>query len=112
MRRRRARFDPSRWAALRERVWQEQGGRCADCGRAVGLGMAELAHLKPLGMGRSRHDHTNPINGRDNVAVLDRACHVALDSLPLDQRVERAARIALESSRWSGSDERDSWFPR
>ena len=53
------------WAALRVKVFNRDGYRCQDCGRAGGL---EAHHVIPLEDGGS--------NGLGNLTTLCRDCHI------------------------------------
>jgi hypothetical protein len=81
------------WQAMRARVIEEQGGLCAWGGhRAASL---DLAHLEPLGMGRSRHDTDSTLNRRDNLAGLCRRHHEEFDALPPELRAAAIERLKL-----------------
>jgi hypothetical protein len=60
----------------REALYSAQEGRCADgwgCGRGISLPNLDLAHLRNLGMGSSRHNPNDPRN--QDVVLLCRTCH-------------------------------------
>lgn len=99
---RREKHETTAWAEMRARVYQEQGESCAWCRRWLPLsGPVErrmhLAHLEPLGMGRSRHDAEHPLNGRDNLAGLCSKCHVALDEMPTEERAKAIEWLKVRS---------------
>ena len=61
-------LDARRWAAVRRAVFEHDGYRCVECGRA---GRLECDHITPL----EREPGQNPfdING---LQTLCRACHI------------------------------------
>lgn len=97
MRRRRKRLSGDSWSRLRLRVYVEQGGLCAGCGKPMRREAFDLAHLSALGMGRSRHDAESESNARENVAAMCRRCHVHLDGLLPVARQAMADRLRVLS---------------
>lgn len=102
IRRRRARHSTDAWAEMRVRVYNEQGEACAGCRRWLPLegdtlSRMHLAHLVALGMGRSRHDASNPLNGRDNLAGLCARCHMAHEATAGKERFLLNQRLRVAS---------------
>ena len=62
-----AALDRKRWALLRLRVFERDGWRCVQCGRA---GRLECDHVRPLHRGGDPYDPAN-------LQTLCRGCHVA-----------------------------------
>lgn len=62
---------------LKRQLHEEQGGKCAGCGRPLSLQLAacDLVHRTPLGMGRSRWNFEHPLNQPANVCLMHRPCH-------------------------------------
>ena len=55
-----------RWALVRRQVFQRDGWRCVDCGRAVRL---ECDHVRPLELGGEAWELAN-------LATRCRGCHI------------------------------------
>lgn len=97
IKRRREAFSPEPWARMRERVHQEQGGRCLVCRASLPLTGSVWermhgCHVVGLGAGRSRHDASQWRNSRCNIIGACCGCHALLDSLPTTEaRIELAA---------------------
>ena len=58
-----------RWAAVRRAVFERDGWRCVECGKA---GRLECDHITPLQRGPGQH----PFDV-SNLQTLCRACHIA-----------------------------------
>ena len=61
-----AELDQRRWRLLRSQIFQRDGHRCCECGRA---GKLECDHKTPLHRGGAEYDLTN-------LQALCRACHI------------------------------------
>ena len=100
--RRRKRHSPEAWAEMRVRVYNEQGEACAWCKRWLPpegdtLRRMHLCHLEALGMGGSRHDAANPLNGRDNLVGMCSTCHRAFDAMGMEGRARVAEQLRVAS---------------
>ena len=66
MSRRHTHLNARRWAAVRRIVFERDGWRCVECGRA---GRLEVDHVVPLKRGGDQL-------ALDNLQALCRACHI------------------------------------
>ena len=77
--------DRARWAALRLVIFERDGYRCRQCGKA---GRLECDHVTPLNAGGSAWDPAN-------LQSLCRSCHVGKHRKPVPREVaEWRARLA------------------
>ena len=56
------------WKAIRRKVFERDGWRCRQCGKA---GRLEVDHIKPVSEGGSKFD-------MENLRTLCRGCHIEL----------------------------------
>ncbi len=71
------RHDPEFWRRLAARVRELHHDRCGACGKSAPS--LDVAHIEPLGRGRSRNDADCPLNRVENLIALDRKCHEWFD---------------------------------
>ena len=68
MSRNHVRLDPKRWAKVRRQVFDRDGWRCTECGKA---GRLEAHHAPPLQEGADPYDLAG-------IVTLCRGCHIEL----------------------------------
>ena len=77
-----------RWQVLRRQVFERDGWRCVDCGRA---GRLECDHVRPLEWGGSAW-------GLDNLQTLCRGCHVRKTAA--ENEAARIRKMTPAELRW------------
>lgn len=79
------------WEAIRREVWGRDGGRCTHCGGSMDLEDAHIDHIRS-GKGAG--------NGKGNLRVLCRRCHVLRDEPRHAGMISSALRDGIIPPDW------------